>query len=259
VRKLQIRSDLRPSGLPNDLVGALAPGADGALWIGTGGGGLGYFRHPSTPPHRIVEVIGESDQVTQGTQTVSVVAFDGSYRTEPWLFHYVWRMTEVSLFGNKPGPEIRTKTPVYTATFLHDGNYQLQVNAVDRYGEWSETRPINFKVALPKSDPMRAMLTTAAMALVSSGVLYFTLIFPLIPLYPHFSWARTAINSGVFTKFPFAHKAILDTRWARGCLFRQLAATASAAAVPKPYIPQSVFLLRIKRRSRRVSMAAKKA
>jgi hypothetical protein len=71
--------------------------------------------------------------------------------------------------------------------------------------------------------------------------LTFTLIFPLIPLYPRFSWARTAVNSGVFTKFPFAHKAILNTRWARGYLFRRLAATANATALPRPYIPQSIF------------------
>jgi hypothetical protein len=99
---------------------------------------------------------------------------------------------------------------------------------------WSEAKDINFTVALPKSDPTRAMLVKAGMMLVSSGVLYFALIFPLIPLYPRFSWARTAVNSGVFTKFPFAHKAIVDTRWARGYLFRRLAATASAAHVPKP-------------------------
>jgi hypothetical protein len=193
-----------------------------------------------TPTHRIVEVSRESYQVTQGTQTVSVVAFDGSYRTEPWLFHYVWRMTELRPLGNRAGQKI-TRSPAYKATFEHDGDYQLQVNVVDRYGEWSEPRLINFRVALPKPDPTRAMLMKAAMAVVSSGVLYFALIFPLIPLYPRFSWARTAINSGAFTKFPFAHKAILDTRWARGYLFSQLTAIGGAAPVPTPYIPQSVF------------------
>ena len=90
--------------LPYDGVSALAPGADGTLWIGTRGG-LANFRRPSRPPHRIVEVIGETDRVTQGTQTVSVVAFDSSYRTETWLFRYAWRMTEHSLFGNKLWPE----------------------------------------------------------------------------------------------------------------------------------------------------------
>src|SRR5829696_7368122 len=85
------------------------------------------------------------------------------------------------------------------------------------------------------------MLATAAIALTSSSVVYFALIFPLIPLYPRFSWARTALNTGVFTKFPLAHKAILNTRWARGYLFRQLVAAASFTAVQKPYIPQSIF------------------
>jgi hypothetical protein len=63
----------------------------------------------------------------------------------------------------------------------------------------------------------------------------------LIPLYPRFSWARTAINGGLFTKFPLLHKTILNTRWARGYLFRQLLATAKSAVLPKPYIPQTVF------------------
>ena len=85
------------------------------------------------------------------------------------------------------------------------------------------------------------MFGVATKALVSSTILYFALIFPLIPLCPRFSWARTAVNSGVFTKFPFAHKAILNTSWARGYLFRKFAATATTAALPWPYIPQSIF------------------
>jgi len=108
-------------GLPNDIVNALTPGAEGALWIGTNGG-LGYFRPASAPTHRIVEVIGASDQVnlvTQGTQTVSVVAFDRSYRTEPWLFRYAWRMMEPAY---EPEPEI-TRSAVHRATFKHDGTY----------------------------------------------------------------------------------------------------------------------------------------
>ena len=228
-------------GLPNDLVLALAPGADGALWIGTGAG-LCHFRRP-TPTHRIVEVIGESDLVTQRTQTVSVVAFDGNYATEPWLFHYVWRMTEVGLFDDKPGSEITTRSPVYRAAFDHDGTYQLRVNAIDRFREWSEHRDITFKVALPKPDPTRERLWTGGKWLVTSGVLYFVLIFPLVPLYPRFSWARTAVNSGVFTKFPVAHKTILNTRWARGHLFRQLADKGNTAPMPTPYIPQSIFAI----------------
>jgi hypothetical protein len=150
-------------------------------------------------------------------------------------------MMELGLPGNKLGPEIGTKSPVYRATFDHDGTYQLRVNAIDRYGEWSEPRDIEFNVALPKPDPARKMLFKVVTVLISSGVLYFALIFPLIPLYPRFSWARTAVNSGVFTKFPFAHKTVLNTRWARAYLFRQLAGKGSNTTVPKPYIPQSVF------------------
>jgi hypothetical protein len=227
-------------GLPDDNVGALAVGADGALWIGTRGG-LAHFQHGMTAAHRIVDVIGETARVTEDTQTVSVVAFDSSYRTPAWLFRYAWRMTEVGLLSNTPGPEITTRSPVYKARFDHDGTYQLQVNAIDRYGEWSEPRVITFRVALPKPNPTQQMLVKAAVALGSTGVIYFAFIFPLIPLFPRFSWARTAINSGVFTKFPFAHKAIVNTGWARGYLFRELADKATGAQLPKPYIPQSLY------------------
>jgi ligand-binding sensor domain-containing protein len=222
--------------LPDNNVQALAPDANGGLWIGTAGG-LGYFRPAATPSHRIVEVIGESVQVTQSTQTVSVVAFDSSYRTEPWSFRYAWRMIEPV---DEPDPKI-TRSAVYKALFDRDGVYRLRANAVDRNGDWSDPRDIVFRVVLPRTNPTLDIVRKAGMALVSSGLIYFALIFPLIPLYPRFSWARTAINCGLFTKFPLLHKTILNTRWARGYLFRQLLATAKSAVLPKPYIPQTVF------------------
>src|SRR5206468_4199805 len=102
-----------------------------------------------------------------------------------------WRMMEPV---NEPEPEI-TRSAVYRATFERDGTYHLRVNAIDRNGEWSEPHDITFNVALPKPNPTREMFWKAGMALLSSGVVYFALIFPLIPLCPRFSWARTAINS----------------------------------------------------------------
>jgi hypothetical protein len=175
------------------------------------------------------------------------------------MFRYVWPITKVGLLGNEPGPEITTRYANYWATFDHDGTYQLRVNAIDRFGERSEHRDINLRVALPKPNPTREMLAKVATALSSIGVLYFALIFPLIPLYPRFSWASTAINSGVFTKFHFAHKAILDTRWARGYLFWQLAAKASGTELPKPYIHSLSSQLRTKTQSRWPLTAAEQA
>jgi hypothetical protein len=80
--------------------------------------------------------------------------------------------------------------------------------------------------------------------IASTGILYFLFIFPLILLYPRFSWARTATSSGFFTKFPLLHKTVLNTSWARNRLFRRYAEGAIGAlalALPKPYIPQSLF------------------
>jgi hypothetical protein len=116
---------------------------------------------------------------------------------------------------------VQTRSPVYTAKFEHDGTYQLRVVAIDRYGVWSEPRDIGFNVALRQPDPLLNRLIPISTGLATTGVLYVALIFPLILLYPHFSWARTAANSGAFTKFPILHKTILDTRWARERLFRQ--------------------------------------
>ncbi len=158
------------------------------------------------------------------------------------MFHYVWQLTED---GHRPGPELRTRSPVYRASFPHDGVYSLRVAAVDRYGFRSLPRDIDFHVSLPKPDPLRETLFKAGAALISTGALYLLLMFPLVPLYPRFSWARTAMNSGLLTKFPLAHKAILDTRWARRCLFHQLAAeTLEDPELPDPYVPQSVFAAR---------------
>jgi len=226
-------------GLPDDVVVALAPAADGGVWIGTRTG-LAHFRDEAGPTHRIVEVIGESAHSTETTQTVAVVAFDSGYRTEPSMFRYVWRMTDPD---GKPVSEdpTPTRSPVYRASFDRDGAYHLRVNAIDRYGAWSEPRYVNFNVDLPKPEPVRKMLVEAAKQLGLVGVLYFALILPLIPLYPRYSWARTAVNSGWFTKFPVAHKAVVNTRWARRHLFRRLAERGSATPGPEPYIPQSLF------------------
>jgi ligand-binding sensor domain-containing protein len=231
-------------GLPGDRIESLAPVRDGTLWVGTREG-LGHLKRSPVRTHRITEIIGGQGTIAQPEQTMAAIAFDDSYLTQPGMFHYIWRLVEIGLVGGRPAPEISTTSPFYTLKFNHDGSYQLRVVAVDRYGMWSEPQDVDLRVTLPKPDPYREMLMQLATALTSAGLLYFALLFPLIPLYPHLAWARTATNSGLFTKFPVLHKAVLNTRWARGHLFRRLAESAqSGVGIPSPYIPQSLFAAR---------------
>jgi Two component regulator propeller len=158
-------------GLPDDNVRALAGGVDGALWVGTNGG-LGNFRRPLGQTLRIVEVSGgkvdELNKITEPEQTIAATAFDDSYLTQPGMFHYIWRLNEINLFGNTPGLETKTRSSVYRAVFPHDGAYQLRVVAVDRYGNRSEPKDINFKVTLPKPKALWEILVSAWPILVAT-------------------------------------------------------------------------------------------
>jgi ligand-binding sensor domain-containing protein len=149
------------SGLPDDFVSALARGTDRALWVGTHRGGLGDFNRPLDGSVRLLEPIGKVGELTQAEQTIAVAAFDDSYLTQPGMFQYIWRLTERGLFGDRSWPEIKTRSSVYTATFPHDGAYQLRVVAVDRYGNRSEPRDIDFKVTLPKPRTLWETLVAA--------------------------------------------------------------------------------------------------
>jgi ligand-binding sensor domain-containing protein len=228
-------------GLPDDSVHALAFGLDGALWVGTASG-IARLGRPPTPTHEIVDVIGNFNNITQPEQTFAVSVFDHSQLTQPGMFHYVWRLTEHGSLGDRRGPEIRTKSPIYTLHFKHDGTYELSIVAIDRYGMWSKPYEARFRVAMPKPDPILRKAVTAVTWVGSTTVIYFLITFPLLFLYPYFSWARTFIGSGAFTKFPLLHKTVLGTRWARRRIFRNYAAHALATVVQqKPYIPQSLF------------------
>jgi hypothetical protein len=119
-------------GLPDDDVLALAAGADGSLWASTRGG-LVNLNRPLGRTLRIVDVIGKVGEVAQAEQTIAITAFDDSYLTQPGMFHYLWRLSEIGLLSTTPRPEIRTRSPVYRAIFPHDEAYQLRVVAVDRY------------------------------------------------------------------------------------------------------------------------------
>jgi ligand-binding sensor domain-containing protein len=160
-------------GLPSDNVKVLALGADGSLWVGTDSG-LGNFHRPLGQTLRIVEVIGgkvdEVSKVVEPEQTVAVTAFDDTYLTQPGMFHYIWRLSEIGLLRTTPGPNILTRSSVYRAVFPRDGSYQLRVVAVDRYGNLSDPKDINFKVILPRPNSLLDTLV-AAWRIVGAAVI----------------------------------------------------------------------------------------
>jgi hypothetical protein len=181
-------------GLPDNSVWTLALGPGGALWAGTFGG-LGYLTGPSGQTLRIVDVIGKVGEVTQAEQTVAVVAFDSSYLTQPGMFHYVWRMTEIRSPSYRPGPEIKTRSSVYRTNFEHDGAYQLRVIAVDRYGNRSDPRDIDFQVVLPKPKTIWDTLVSAWPVVVSmmTGLYAFGFL-TLLALARRSAWAFRVVS-----------------------------------------------------------------
>lgn len=77
-----------------------------------------------------------------------------------------------------------------------------------------------------------------------AAFLYATALVPLIWLYPRAAWARTAVTSGYFSKFPLLHKHLLASPWACHYVFKRLATTYESIAtmsIPHPYIPQYVY------------------
>ncbi len=189
-------------GLLSDHVQALALDADGSLWAGTDTGGMSKFNRPPDRTVRIVEVIGNVGTVIQAEQTVAVVAFDASYLTQPGMFHYLWRMAELSLFGDRPGPEIKTRSSVYRAKFDHDGAYRLRVIAVDRYGNRSEPKDIDFSVTLPKPKTLWDTLASMWRAILAAlGGLYTLALVALILLTRRRAWAFRILSDAVWAKW----------------------------------------------------------
>ena len=84
-------------GLPDDNVLALA-GARTAR-VGRDRWRSGEIQPTPGQTIRIVEVIGgktdKVNKVTQAKQTIAVTAFDDSYLTQPGMFHYIWRLSEI--------------------------------------------------------------------------------------------------------------------------------------------------------------------
>jgi hypothetical protein len=195
-------------GLPHDRVSALAGGADGALWVGTDGG-LGNFSRPLGRSLRIVEVIGgnrdKTTEVTEQEHTVAVTAFDDSYLTQPGMFHYIWRLTDISTPRATKILDIKTtRSSVYRAAFPNDGEYQLRIVAVDRYGNRSEPEDIVYKYKRPvppKPETLWDTLVVAWRIIVASVTGLLALSFIVLLLLAHRS--------------PRAFNLLSDAVWAR--------------------------------------------
>jgi len=189
-------------GLPGDGIDALALGEDGSLWVGTDFNGLGNFHRPLSETVRIVEVIGKVGDITQAEQTVAVVAFDNSYLTQSGMFHYIWRVAEEGVVSDRPGPEIETRSSIYRATFDHDGTYQLRVVAVDRYGNRSAPKDIDFRVTLPKPRTLWDTLVSAWPVVVAAVTgLYAVGFVALLLLARRRTWALRMLSDPVWAKW----------------------------------------------------------
>jgi hypothetical protein len=224
------------SPLPTNDVRSLAFDASGVLWIGTDFG-VTRFRVPQSRPI-VVDLVGVGEHVTESSRTLGVLAYDPSYLTRSDELSYVW----VARRPGKNGAVVDsffTHQPFRTFNFPYNGRATIRVSAIDQYGNASAPLEHRIEVSLPVTSSLTTLAIHALAILGGSGLLYMVLLFPLIVLYGRHSWARTALNSGIFLKFPLVHKSILDTRWARRRIFASyVQSAADEASLPNPYLPQ---------------------
>ena len=231
------------SDLPDNKVRALSAGADGILWVGTAGhwvlngAGFGLARFDWTGPKPRLSKIETLAEIHQSEHTFAVRGFDPAYRTP---LRYNWTV----LFDTEVFLTRRTSEPYLAVPFGEDGFYTVKVQASDRNGWLSNTETFEVDFALPSSEEQPWWRTTTAKVGVAAiPLLYLVLLLPLISLYPRFSWVRSVVNSGVFTKFPVMHRLLLSTSWARRRLFALYRTDAVGASDIRQYIDQSVFPL----------------
>jgi sugar lactone lactonase YvrE len=229
-----------PGGLPNNSVMSLAVDRNGVLWVGTEGG-LARFLPPRERPQVDLVTTGKKERLPQKLQTMAARAFDPNYRTDLQEFRYHWTIktsgTEKAVY------DAISHSPFFSYNFEDGQDYTVAVRAVDRYGYLSAPQTRELSIAVPKPlSPWQTRLRDAFKAMGGVSLLYLLLLFPLVLLYLHSSLARTAVNSGVFTKFPLIHRTILNYNWARRHLCRQLQqGYLDSLAIPTPYIPQAVY------------------
>jgi ligand-binding sensor domain-containing protein len=234
--------------IPDENLTALTVGSDGSIWIGTHSGSLIRFQPPSELElPRLVELIpknpGNGKPLTDLQHTFAARAFDPGYRTDPQMFRYLWTVSERK-DGKADEKDVETATPFFSSEFQDDHRYVLSVRAIDRYGYRSEPKSVDFKIEVPKTLPKDQWLLTAAKVIVPFVLAYLIFLPLLILLYDSSSLARTVVSSPVFNKFPIVYKIILNSTWARRCLYRKGAQMYLASLeIPSPYIPQAVYPL----------------
>ena len=123
------------------------------------------------------------------------------------------------MLGDRPGTEIRTLSPVYKASFDHDGSYRLRVTAIGRYGDRSEPRNIDFQVTLPKPQTLwdRLLARWPAVLAAATG-LYACGFIALLFLSRHRAWAFRALSDAAWAAwltwpFFFLRHVPLVQRW----------------------------------------------
>ena len=221
-------------------VTALLPNNDGSLWVGTKDG-LAHFVPPKGLPR--MELIPSPEKktvvLTQPRQTFAAWAFDPQYLTHFQNFHYRWTLQS----GGKTLLEKITISPLLSQELQDNKEYILEVRAIDNFGYQSAPKEFHFRIALPQ--PPSRWQQIIKRGGISAGLLslaYLLFLPPLIVLYPRSSLARTAVNSGAFSRFPLLHKTILNSSWARRYLFCTGAQKyLQELKVPHPYISQAVY------------------
>ncbi len=238
------------SHLPDNEVLALDVTADGAVWAGTNGGGLARFHPPKLRP-QVGSLVGTVNgpgnaDIRQNQHAFAVVANDPSYHTRAADIRYEWTLHRLLPTGDELVASRTSRSAVFPAAFDNkDGDYRISVRAIDVYGFRSEPFSYAFKVDIAKPDPLRETIYLWGGRIFATGFIlatvYLLFLYPMLWLYPSHRWARALIDSGVATKFPIAHKLILNSRWARRKLFQSHTVKHEKdATVPELYIPQGI-------------------
>ena len=146
-------------GLANNLVSAIEQDSDGNFWFGNMKGLTQYRRSKTKPKVRIVSVRTNRDYtennyrglsqqsiiptITTGSRvTIGYSAID--FKTIPEKRQYRCRIQEVDDSWRRP-----TKSNIFDHTFKKPGDYNFEVQAIDRDLNYSEPASLTLKVVLP--------------------------------------------------------------------------------------------------------------